>query len=51
MLIMTSTVIMKLEFLEESNDQNVMPILATLGLFSLAFSPCFYQKETKCCRI
>lgn len=45
LLITTSTVIMKLEFLEESNDQNVMQILATLELFSLAFPPASTRRK------
>lgn len=36
---------MKLEFLEESNDQNVMQILATLELFSLAFPPASTRRK------
>lgn len=57
MLITTYTVIMKLEFLEETSAQNVMQILK-INSFYLKFKiiffsifPCFYQKETKYCRI
>lgn len=53
----TYTVIMKLEFLEETSAQNVIQILK-INLFYLNFKiifsnifPCFYQKETKYCRI
>lgn len=39
MLIKTFTIIIKLAFQKETSAHNVMQILATLKLFSLAFPP------------